>query len=171
MRGSDVADEFGGADEVADAPTGAVEVLAGGADGEGAFGDRGGESGDAGEGCEGEAVVDFIGEDKDVAFHAEVADGLELGFGEDFADGVVSRRIFLLVEFGAERGRERRETDGVLMTIIFVFWVMAFSSRDMSIVQSAADDTSVPPFLGGWRGTYRIVPPGISMFEMYLDYI
>lgn len=58
----------------------------------------------------------------------------------------------------------------MLMSIILVFGLMAFSSRNMSIVQSAADDTSVPPFLGGWRGTYRIMPPGISMLEMYLDF-
>lgn len=54
------------------------------------------------------------------------------------------------------------------MTIIFVLGFMAFSSSAISNVQSPADETSVSPFLGGFSATYRMVPPGISMFEMYL---
>lgn len=89
----------------------------------------------------------FVGEDEDVMFYAEVADGLKFGAGEDFADGVVAGLGFV----SGDVGREVR-TYGVLITIIFVLGLMAFSSSAMSIVQSAAEDTSVPPFLGGWRG-------------------
>lgn len=47
------------ADEPADAPAGAVEVLACGTDGQGSGGDGGGEGCDAGEGGERETVVDL----------------------------------------------------------------------------------------------------------------
>lgn len=47
------------ADEPADAPAGAVEVLACGTDGESSGGNGGGEGCDAGEGAEWETVVDL----------------------------------------------------------------------------------------------------------------
>lgn len=80
MGSGNVADEFGGTHQVADAPPGAVEVLARGADGEGALGEGGGEGGNAGEGGERKAVIDLVGENEDVIFDAEIANGLELGF-------------------------------------------------------------------------------------------
>lgn len=59
MGGGDVVDQVCGADEPADAPAGAVEVLACGTDGEGSGGNGGGERCDAGEGGEWETVVDL----------------------------------------------------------------------------------------------------------------
>lgn len=138
-------DEVGGTDEVADSPAGAVEVLARGADGEGAGGEGGREGCDAGERGIGKAVVDFVGKDQDVVFDAEGADGLEFGEGEDLADGVVAGISCQLVGYEGEE----RQMYGVLITIIFVLGLMAFSREDMSIVQSAAEDMSVAPFLGG----------------------
>ena len=124
----DVADEVCRTDEISDAPAGAVEILPRGTDGEGLSGDFGAESGDAGEGGVREAVVDLgawsvgfwflwnmgrgfylVREDKDVMFDAEVADGLELGFGEDFADGVVA--VVLLVDHAT--GNRRVAVRGV----------------------------------------------------------
>ena len=89
VGGGDVGDEFGGADQPADAPARGVEVLAAGPDGEGAGGDFRGEGPDAGEGGVVESVVDLVREDEDVVFDGQVADGLEFFAGEDFADGVV----------------------------------------------------------------------------------
>lgn len=149
MCGRNVLYQFRRTNEPADAPAGTVEILTRGADCERTSGYGGGESSHAGEGGIGEAVVDFVGEDEDVVFYAEVADGLELGFGEYFTDGVVAGTG--LIEIGTSG--KRREAYGVLITIIFVFGLIAASSKDMSIVQSAAEDTSVPPFLGGCRGT------------------
>ena len=57
---------------------------------------------------------------------------------------------------------------GELSTIMRVCGLMAFSSAVMSMVQSAAEVVLVAPSLGGWRGTYFIVPPGISILDMYL---
>ena len=91
VGGGDGVDEVGGRDQVADAPAGAVEVLARAADGEGDGGQGGGEAGDAGEGDVVEAVVDFVGDDEDGVGEAEGADAFEFGFREDFADGVVGR--------------------------------------------------------------------------------
>lgn len=75
VGGGDVFDKVFGADEPADAPACGVEVLACGADGEGQFGDFWGESGNAGERDVVKAVVDFVGEDDDVVFDAQGADG------------------------------------------------------------------------------------------------
>lgn len=79
-------------------------------------------------------------------FDAKVSNGLELGFGKDFAHGIVPGPC--LVRFR----RCSRKTYGVLSMIIFVLGVMAFSTSAMFIDQSPAEDTSVAPFLGGWRG-------------------
>lgn len=59
VGGGHVVDQVCRADEPADAPAGAVEVLAGGADGESSGGNGGGEGCDAGEGGEWETVVDL----------------------------------------------------------------------------------------------------------------
>lgn len=59
MCGGDVVDQVCRADEVADAPAGAVEVLACGTDGEGSGGDGVGEGCDAGERGERETIVDL----------------------------------------------------------------------------------------------------------------
>lgn len=56
---------------------------------------------------------------------------------------------------------------GELRTSILVLAVMAASSSDMLIVQFAAEEVRVAPSLGGSRGTYFMVPPDISMLEMY----
>ena len=56
----DVLDEVLGAHEEADAPARGVEVLAGGADGDGSGGEFGGEGRDAGEGDVVETVVNLI---------------------------------------------------------------------------------------------------------------
>ena len=60
MRGGNILDEVLGAHEEADAPACGVEVLAGGADGDGSGGEFGGKGRDAGEGDVVEAVVDLI---------------------------------------------------------------------------------------------------------------
>ena len=60
VRGGHVLDEVLGAHEEADAPACGVEVLAGGADGDGSGGEFGGEGRDAGEGDVVEAVIDLI---------------------------------------------------------------------------------------------------------------
>ena len=91
VGGGDVFDQFRGSDEPADTPAGAVEVLAAATDGKGQGGDFGGEGRHACEFGVVEAVVDFVAEDEDVVFYAEVADSLEFVAGEDFADGVVGR--------------------------------------------------------------------------------
>lgn len=57
---------------------------------------------------------------------------------------------------------------GVLRTIILVRGVMASSSSSKSMAQSAAEEVSFAPELGGCRGTWTILPPGISMLLMYL---
>ena len=57
VRGGDVFDQVLGADKPSDSPPCGVEVLAGGADGEGEFGDLGGEGGYASERNVIEAVV------------------------------------------------------------------------------------------------------------------
>lgn len=142
----DVVDEVCRAGEVPNTPASTVEVLSCGANRESPSGDFRGEGGDAGERGVREAVVDFVGEDEDVVFYAEVADGLEFGFGKDFADGVMAGPFFQLV---LENEKGRGQTYGVLMTIIFVFGLMAFSTSAILIVQSAAEDISLPPFLGG----------------------
>ena len=89
MRGRDVFDEVFGPDEVADAPACGVEVLAAAADCERQAGDFMRQVPDPCEGDVVQAVVDFVAEDYDVVFDAQVADGLALFFGEDFAHGVV----------------------------------------------------------------------------------
>jgi len=72
-----------------DAPAGGVKVLAGGTDGEGDLFYLGGQSSDAGEGDVVEAVVDFVGEDDDLVFDADVGNLLQLLTGVDLADRVV----------------------------------------------------------------------------------
>lgn len=57
---------------------------------------------------------------------------------------------------------------GVLRTIILVLGVMAASSSLKSMVHSPAEVFFSAPAGGGWRGTYLIFPPGISMLEIYL---
>lgn len=57
-------DEICGTHQISDAPAGAVEVLAGGTDGDGLGGDLGGERGHAGERGIGEAVVNLKVSDK-----------------------------------------------------------------------------------------------------------
>lgn len=88
---SDVLDELGWADQVADAPAGGPEVLARATNSQCNLGEFRGEAADADEGDEVEPVVDFIGEDEDFVFEAEVADVGELRFGKDFADRVMRR--------------------------------------------------------------------------------
>lgn len=56
---------------------------------------------------------------------------------------------------------------GVLITIILVLLVIVASSSFKSSFQSLAGHTSVSPFSGGCSVTYLIVPPAISIFEMY----
>lgn len=68
----------------------------------------------------------------------------------------------------AERVSYCSTRKSILLTIIFVFELIVFSSSSKSIVHSDAGEVLVAPSLGGWRGTYRIVPPGISMLLMYL---
>lgn len=86
------------ANEPANAPTGAVEVFACGTHSECTGGDGRGQSSDAGEGGIGEAVVDLVGDDEDVVLDTDVADGLELRFGENFTDRVVA--LFRSVRLG-----------------------------------------------------------------------
>ncbi|KAB8345847.1 hypothetical protein FH972_022902 [Carpinus fangiana] len=115
VGGGDVLDEVLGADEPADAPAGAVEVLAAGADGEGEGGNLGRQGGDAGEGAVVEAVVDLVAEDEDVVLDAQVADGLQLGAREDLADGVVRRVEHDHARLGCDGGRQLVEVDGPLV--------------------------------------------------------
>lgn len=68
VGGGDVLDQVRLADQEADAPAGGIEVLAGGADGEGEFGDFRGECADPGEWDVVQAVVYFVGEDDGVVF-------------------------------------------------------------------------------------------------------
>ena len=98
-------DEIVVADQPADAPAGAVEVLAAGADGESVFGDLRGEGEDAGELGVVEAVVDFVREEDQAVLDAEVADGEEFLPREDLADGVV---------WGVDDDHARARGDGCL---------------------------------------------------------
>jgi hypothetical protein len=56
-------------------------------------------------------------------------------------------------------------------TIILVFGLIVLSSSSKSIVHSEAGDVLEAPSFGGCRGTYRIVPPGISILLMYLGIV
>lgn len=56
----------------------------------------------------------------------------------------------------------------VALTIIFVLELMVFSSSSKSTVHSDAGEVLIAPSLGGCRGTYRMVPPGISILLIYL---
>ena len=89
-------DQVLGAHEPADAPAGGVEVLAGGADGDGEALDLGRERGDAGKGHVVQAVVDLVRQDDDLVLDAQVPDLLQLLLGVDLADGVVFWESFLL---------------------------------------------------------------------------
>ena len=71
----DVADEIFFADRVADAPSRGVEGFADGADADGLAGDGGVDGRCSGHGWGVvEVLVDFVGEDDEVFFDAEVAD-------------------------------------------------------------------------------------------------
>lgn len=89
MRRRNMLDKFGRAHEPADTPSGSVEVLARGADGDGEALNLGGERGDSRKGNVVQAVVDLVGENDDLVLDAQVANLLKLLLGEDLADGVV----------------------------------------------------------------------------------
>lgn len=89
VRDGDVPDQVLGPNQPPDAPARGVEVLARRADGQGQPGDVRRQRGDAGEGDVVEAVVDLVGEDDDVVFDAQRADGLEFVLGKDLAERVV----------------------------------------------------------------------------------
>ena len=55
-----------------------------------------------------------------------------------------------------------------LRTIMRVLELTVFSNSAKSMVQSAAEEVSVAPCLGGCSGTYLTVPPAISMLLIYL---
>jgi hypothetical protein len=62
----------------------------------------------------------------------------------------------------------KRNTRGDVLTIIFVLVLMVSSNWSKSMVHLAAEEVLDAPSFGGCIGTYRMVPPGISILLMYL---
>lgn len=150
-----------GSNEVPDSPAGGVEGFPGRTNGKGAFVEFWGHGSDSCEGDVEQAVVDFVGQDDEVMLHAEVADALQFGSGEDFPDGVMAiagvsgvlhRNLDMgvhTVSSGPGNVRLRNEILVGLLTIIFVLELMVFSSSSKSIVHSDAGEVLVAPSLGG----------------------
>jgi len=89
VRGGDILDQMLGTNQVAYPPSRSVEQLTRATDSQSECRNLRAQSGNAREGHVVQLVVDFVGEDEDVVFDAEVADGLQLLAGEDLADRVV----------------------------------------------------------------------------------
>jgi phage/plasmid-associated DNA primase len=77
-------------DQPTDTPSGAVEVLSGGTNGESKVLNLGGQGGDTGKGTVVETVVYFVGEDDDVILDTELTNRSEFLFTENLSDRVVT---------------------------------------------------------------------------------
>ncbi len=85
----DCAEPLGVCNEVAETPAGDGEGFGEAGDDDGAFAEVGeAEGGDVLSAGVEEVLVDFVGEEEEVVTDGEVADGFDLGVGEDFAGGV-----------------------------------------------------------------------------------